>query len=174
MFMDITHYKSKRKGRRGPIPAEGVREASGRLSRAADGGQYMVYFIALEGGRKIKVGRTKNIKRRINSYRHSSGCEARCLVQLLVGGLPESIKLERAAIDYLQTRYDRSGREWFEIPETHLASAISDIIAVAGVEVEQRGAPGTEKRDQLGVFEYAQMDTKRSALGTRKSPSAVY
>ena len=42
-------YRSKRKGKRGPIPKDVPREASGRASRSEVELVHMVYFVALDG-----------------------------------------------------------------------------------------------------------------------------
>jgi hypothetical protein len=146
MFMDITHYKSKRKGKRGPIPLDVPREPAGRASRSAVDLVHMVYFVALDGTSRVKVGKTQNIKQRLMQYRHGSGCEARCLVQLIVASAEDSLNLERDAIRVLRSKYERAGREWFLMPHAHLAAAVAEILASSPVVViEQRGAPGQDR-----------------------------
>lgn len=153
MFLDITHY-DKRRNRHGS-KVEGPREPSGHPKRSTITPEYMVYFVRLDGESRTKVGRTQHIRQRIADYEHSTGRVARCLAQIIVASLKDSVDLEFQAIKFLRSRFTRGGKEWFDIPDDDFPTCFSALLNAVTVPVKEvRGLPGADS-PEVSAFQEA-------------------
>lgn len=141
MEFDIRRYDARRKVRSTKLVGA-ERQPNGRVKPYRGPVEHMVYMIQIDGNPYLKVGRTSNIARRVDQYRHGTGCDVYCRAQFVVASEDDAKNLERHVVQYAAVKFSRSGREWFNIPEMEFPKFFNGAISESPVRiVECRGAP---------------------------------